>query len=77
MMGIVSQETILFNDSIGANIKYGLQSVTDDQLHAAAKNGWLDLESAMLESVIAFKRAGADLIASYFAKDIARLLKKN
>ena len=38
MMGIVSQETILFNDSIGANIKYGLQSVTDDQLHAAAKN---------------------------------------
>ena len=45
-------------------------------LHAA-QNGWLDLESAMLESVIAFKRAGADLIASYFAKDIARLLKKN
>tara|TARA_B100000886_G_C20404476_1_gene484090 strand:- start:480 stop:1829 length:1350 start_codon:yes stop_codon:yes gene_type:complete len=38
MMGIVSQETILFNDSIGANIKYGLQSVTDDQLHTAAKN---------------------------------------
>ena len=46
-------------------------------LHAAAQNGWLDLESAMLESVIGFKRAGADLIASYFAKDIARLLKKN
>ena len=38
MMGIVSQETILFNDSIGANIKYGLQSVTDDQLYEAAKN---------------------------------------
>ena len=37
-MGIVSQETILFNDSIGANIKYGLQSVTDDQLYEAAKN---------------------------------------
>ena len=46
-------------------------------LHAAAQKGWLDLESAMLESIIAFKRAGADLIASYFAKDIARLLKKN
>ncbi|PDH48462.1 MAG: porphobilinogen synthase, partial [Bacteroidetes bacterium MED-G21] len=46
-------------------------------LHAAAQNGWLDLESAMLESVIGFKRAGADLIASYFAKDIAHLLKKN
>ena len=38
MMGIVSQETILFNDSIRANIKYGLQSVTDDQLYKAAKN---------------------------------------
>ena len=46
-------------------------------LHAAAQKGWLDLESTMLESVIAFKRAGADLIVSYFAKDIARLLKKN
>ena len=45
-------------------------------LHAAAQKGWLDLESTMLESVIAFKRAGADLIASYFAKDIAHLLKK-
>ena len=38
MMGIVSQETILFNDTIGANIKYGLQSVTDNQLEKAAKN---------------------------------------
>ena len=38
MMGIVSQETILFNDTIGANIKYGLLSVTDDQLKKAAKN---------------------------------------
>ena len=38
IMGIVSQETILFNDSIGANIKYGLQSVRDDQMYKAAKN---------------------------------------
>ena len=38
MMGIVSQETILFNDTIRSNIKYGLQSVTDDQLQKAAKN---------------------------------------
>ena len=38
MMGIVSQETILFNDTIGSNIKYGLQSVTDDQLQKSAKN---------------------------------------
>jgi subfamily B ATP-binding cassette protein MsbA len=38
VMGIVSQETILFNDTIGANIKYGLQSVSDQQLKDAAKN---------------------------------------
>ena len=44
-------------------------------IHAAAEKGWLDLEQAMFESVIGFKRAGADLIASYFAKDIARILK--
>jgi porphobilinogen synthase len=45
-------------------------------MHAAAEKGWLNLEEAMLESIIGFKRAGADLIASYFAKDIAKLLKK-
>ena len=38
MMGIVSQETILFNDTIGANIKYGLQKVNDDKLEEAAEN---------------------------------------
>jgi subfamily B ATP-binding cassette protein MsbA len=37
-MGIVSQETILFNDTIRANIKYGLQTVNDQQLKNAAKN---------------------------------------
>ena len=45
-------------------------------MHAAAEKGWLNLEEAMLESIIGFKRAGASLIASYFAKDIAKLLKK-
>ena len=43
-------------------------------IKAAAKNGWLNEEQAMLEALIAFKRAGADLIATYFAKDAARLL---
>jgi len=38
LMGIVSQETILFNDTIGSNIKYGLQSVSDKRLGVAAKN---------------------------------------
>lgn len=43
-------------------------------LHAAAQNGWLDLNSTMLESLIAFKRAGADGILSYAAPDVARQL---
>jgi porphobilinogen synthase len=43
-------------------------------LHAAAANGWLDLQRAALESLTSIKRAGADLILSYFAKDAARWL---
>jgi len=38
LMGIVSQETILFNDTLGSNIKYGLQSVNNERLKEAAKN---------------------------------------
>ncbi len=38
LMGIVSQETILFNDTIGANIKYGLKNISDSKLEQAAKN---------------------------------------
>jgi porphobilinogen synthase len=43
-------------------------------LHAAAENGWLDLESVALESLSAIKRAGADLIVTYFAEDLAERL---
>jgi len=41
---------------------------------AAFANGWLDREAVMLESLLAFKRAGADGILTYFAMDAARLL---
>ncbi len=44
------------------------------QLHAAAKLGWLDLEKTRDESLLAIKRAGADLILTYFAKEVARAL---
>jgi porphobilinogen synthase len=44
-------------------------------LMAAVQNGWLDRDKVMLESLIAFKRAGADGILSYFAPMAARLLK--
>ena len=42
-------------------------------IHAAAKNGWLDYNAAFQESVLSIKRAGADVILSYFAKDFAKL----
>jgi porphobilinogen synthase len=41
---------------------------------AAARNGWLDLERAMAESLTSIKRAGADLILTYFAKKMAKSL---
>jgi porphobilinogen synthase len=41
---------------------------------AAARNGWLDLDRAIMESLISIRRAGADIILTYFAKDAARLL---
>lgn len=44
-------------------------------IRAAAARGWLDEQAAMMETLIAFRRAGADLIATYFAKDAARLLR--
>jgi len=45
-------------------------------LHAAAGNGWLDLDKTMLESLMAFKRAGADGILTYFAPKAAEVLNK-
>jgi porphobilinogen synthase len=43
---------------------------------AAAQNGWLDGEKAMMESLIAFKRAGADGVLTYFAPRAAQMLKE-
>ncbi len=45
-------------------------------LKAAANHGWLDHDAVMMESLIGFKRAGADGILSYFALEASRLLKK-
>ena len=44
-------------------------------INAAALNGWLDREAAMMESLLAFKRAGADGVLTYFAVDAARRIK--
>lgn len=43
-------------------------------IHAAAQNGWIDLERVALETLTSIKRAGADMILTYFAKDAAKWL---
>ncbi|WP_406659764.1 porphobilinogen synthase [Methanolobus sp. ZRKC3] len=44
-------------------------------IKAAAQNGWMDEKKVMYESLLSMKRAGADMILTYFAKDMARILK--
>src|SRR5690606_37962228 len=44
-------------------------------IHAAARLGWLDLDRAMMESLVGIRRAGADVILTYYAKEAARSLK--
>jgi len=46
-------------------------------LMAAAQNGWLDERKVILEALIAFKRAGADGVLSYFSKRVAQWLKED
>jgi len=43
---------------------------------AAAQNGWIDGDKAMMESLLAFKRAGANGVLTYFAVQVAEMLKK-
>jgi porphobilinogen synthase len=44
-------------------------------IKAAARNGWIDEERVIMETMISFKRAGADIILTYHAKEVARMLK--
>jgi porphobilinogen synthase len=46
-------------------------------LKAAGQLGWLDEERAMLEAITAIRRAGADIVITYFARDLARLLERD
>jgi porphobilinogen synthase len=46
-------------------------------IKAAAERGWLDGEKVMLETLTSIKRAGADVIITYFAKDAAKLLNRS
>jgi len=61
-----------FNVPIGAYQVSGEYSM----IKAAAKNGWLDEQNVMMESLLAIKRAGADFILTYFAQAAAKLLNR-
>lgn len=60
------------------NVPVSVYNVSGEyaMIKAAGAKGWLNEEQVMMETLIGFKRAGADLIATYFAKDAARLLQK-
>ena len=60
------------------NVPVSVYNVSGEyaMIKAAAAKGWLNEEEAMMESLIAFKRAGASLIATYFAKEAAKLITK-
>jgi porphobilinogen synthase len=60
------------------NLPVGAYNVSGEysMIKAAAQRGWLDEERVMMEVLTGIKRAGADLILTYFAKDAARLLTK-
>jgi porphobilinogen synthase len=45
-------------------------------IKAAARMGWIDENKAILETLTAIKRAGADLIATYFAPDVLKLIQE-
>lgn len=61
------------------NVPVSVYNVSGEyaMLKAAAEKGWLNEEEVMLETLIGFKRAGADLIATYFAKQASKLLSNN
>ena len=71
-LDIISQLAAEFDLPVAAYQVSGEYSM----IKAAAQKGWLDETAVMLESLTAIKRAGADLILTYFAKDAAKILKK-
>lgn len=66
----------LIKDSVTVPVSAYHVSGEYAMIKAAAKMGWINEEKAILESLTSIKRAGADLIATYFAKDAVRLLNK-
>jgi porphobilinogen synthase len=70
-LDVIKEARVRFDAPIAAYNVSGEYSM----IKAAASNGWIDHDRAMMESLISIKRAGADMIITYFAKEAARLMK--
>ena len=64
----------IIRDTISAPLAAYQVSGEYSMIKAAAQSGWIDEDKVMMESLVSIKRAGADIILTYFAKDAARLL---
>jgi len=69
-LDIISRARRLFNVPLAAYQVSGEYSM----IEAAARNGWIDRERTIMESTIAIKRAGADILITYYALELARIL---
>jgi porphobilinogen synthase len=69
-LDVISEARQRFDVPIGAYQVSGEYSM----LHAAFERGWLEPERTMMESLLGIRRAGADFIVTYFAKDAAKVL---
>ena len=67
-LDIIQQVSDQFNYPIAAYQVSGEYSM----IHAAAERGWIDLKTVAMETLLSIKRAGANMILTYFAKDVAR-----
>jgi porphobilinogen synthase len=72
-LDIINEVSKNFNIPVAAYNVSGEYSM----IKAAAANGWIDEKNAVLEAVTAIKRAGAKIIITYFAKQLAIWLKEN
>jgi hypothetical protein len=65
---------------VGDSVSPSREFLQEPSLHpiriAAAEMGWIDRERIIMESLLSIRRAGADIILAYFAKDVARNLQK-
>ena len=75
-LGLAAAWAIFLVCSIGPILWMVVGSAGMDAVKAAARNGWIDERRVVLETLTGFKRAGADIILTYHAPDVARWLRQ-